>query len=77
MNGISALEYAKAKLFGPLGISNLFWPHDPQGISMAGFGLYLLPREERNLLVDESANLGPAQGDPAQQKAGLPVPVVP
>jgi hypothetical protein len=33
--------------------------------------------KERNLLVDESANLGPAQGDSAQQKAGLPVPVVP
>jgi CubicO group peptidase (beta-lactamase class C family) len=45
LTSISALEYAKAKLFGPLGISNLFWPHDPQGISMAGFGLYLLPRD--------------------------------
>jgi hypothetical protein len=45
LTGMSALEYAKAKLFGPLGINETFWPHDPQGISMAGFGLYLQPRD--------------------------------
>lgn len=37
------MEYAKAKLFGPLGIKEMFWAHDPQGISMAGYGLYLQP----------------------------------
>ena len=37
-------KYAKAKLFGPLGINEMFWAPDPQGISMAGYGLYLQPR---------------------------------
>ena len=36
LTGMSALEYAKAKLFGPLGINDLFWGHDPQGISNGG-----------------------------------------
>jgi CubicO group peptidase (beta-lactamase class C family) len=42
---MSALEYAKAKLFGPLGISDVFWSFDPQGISIGGWGLYLKPRD--------------------------------
>ena len=41
----SALDYAKAKLFGPLSINDICWPHDPQGISMGGDGLWLLPRD--------------------------------
>ena len=41
LTGMSALEYAKAKLFGPLGIKDVYWPHDPQGISVGGGGLYL------------------------------------
>jgi len=45
LTGTSALEYAKAKLFGPLGITEVFWPHDPQGISKGGDGLYLQPRD--------------------------------
>ena len=32
LTGMSALDYAKAKLFGPLGINDVFWRHDPQGI---------------------------------------------
>src|SRR5438309_1338084 len=45
LEGMSALEYAKAKLFGPLGINEVFWPRDPQGISMGGYGLNLQPRD--------------------------------
>ena len=45
LTGMSVLEYAKAKLFGPLEINDLFWRHDPQGISAGGYGLYLLPRD--------------------------------
>src|SRR5689334_17020606 len=45
ITGMSALEYAKAKLFGPLGINDVFWEHDPQGISNGGNGLYLQPRD--------------------------------
>jgi CubicO group peptidase (beta-lactamase class C family) len=45
LTGMSALEYAKAKLFGPLGINDVFWQCDPQGISNGGQGLYLQPRD--------------------------------
>jgi CubicO group peptidase (beta-lactamase class C family) len=41
----SAWEYAEAKLFGPLGIADAFWVHDPQGISEGGDGLFLKPRD--------------------------------
>jgi CubicO group peptidase (beta-lactamase class C family) len=42
---ITALDYAKAKLFGPLGINGSYWRQDPQGISIGGLGLYLCPRD--------------------------------
>jgi CubicO group peptidase (beta-lactamase class C family) len=45
LTGMSALEYAKAKLFGPLEITDMYWRNDPQGISTGGYGLYLLPRD--------------------------------
>jgi len=43
LTGMSAMEYAKAKLFGPLGINDVYWPHDPQGISIGPFRLWLPP----------------------------------
>jgi CubicO group peptidase (beta-lactamase class C family) len=45
VSGMSTLEYAKAKLFGPLGITDFYWWHDPQGITDGGFGLFLQPRD--------------------------------
>ena len=45
LTGMSALEYAKSKLFGPVGITKVSWQHDPQGISNGGWGLSLLPRD--------------------------------
>jgi CubicO group peptidase (beta-lactamase class C family) len=45
LTGMSALEYAKSKLFGPLGINQVYWREDPQGISIGGYGLYLQPRD--------------------------------
>lgn len=45
ITGSSAWEYAEAKLFGPLGIADAFWVHDPQGISGGGNGLFLKPRD--------------------------------
>ncbi|HET9378738.1 MAG TPA: serine hydrolase [Chthoniobacterales bacterium] len=45
VTGMSALEYAKAKFFGPLGINDLSWGHDPQGISNGGQGLCMHPRD--------------------------------
>ena len=45
LTGMSALEYAKTELFGPLGIDDVHWRHDPQGISIGGYGLSLQPRD--------------------------------
>jgi CubicO group peptidase (beta-lactamase class C family) len=45
LTGMSTLEYAKAKLFAPLGINDLDWWRDPQGITIGGFGLFLQPRD--------------------------------
>lgn len=45
LTGKSAFDYAKEKLFGPLGIEDVYWRHDPQGISGGGAGLYMLPRD--------------------------------
>ena len=45
LTGMAALDYAKAKLFAPLGINGLYWRQDPQGISIGGLGLYLHPRD--------------------------------
>jgi CubicO group peptidase (beta-lactamase class C family) len=47
--GKSAEDYAREKLFGPLGISDVFWRRDPQGVSTGGFGLYLQPRDMAKL----------------------------
>jgi CubicO group peptidase (beta-lactamase class C family) len=46
---MSALDHAKAKVFGHLGINDLYWRHDPQGISIGGYGLYLQPRDMAKL----------------------------
>jgi CubicO group peptidase (beta-lactamase class C family) len=45
LTGLSAEDYAKARLFGPLGISEWKWRRDPQGISTGGNGLALKPRD--------------------------------
>jgi CubicO group peptidase (beta-lactamase class C family) len=45
LTGMSALDYAKAKLFGPLGIGVSYWGHDPQGITTGGNGLSMPPRD--------------------------------
>jgi CubicO group peptidase (beta-lactamase class C family) len=45
LTGTTALDYAKAKLFGPLGIEDVYWRQDPQGNSCGGYGLYLEPRD--------------------------------
>jgi CubicO group peptidase (beta-lactamase class C family) len=45
LTGTSALNYAKTELFGPLGIKEVYWLHDPQGNSCGGYGLYMEPRD--------------------------------
>ena len=45
VTGKSALDYARETLFGPLGIEDVLWRSDPQGISGGGAGLYMHPRD--------------------------------
>ena len=45
ITGKSALDYAREELFGPLGIEDVMWRGDPQGISGGGAGLYMHPRD--------------------------------
>jgi CubicO group peptidase (beta-lactamase class C family) len=41
--GMTTEQYAREKLFKPIGISDIEWPSDEQGISLGGAGLFLLP----------------------------------
>jgi CubicO group peptidase (beta-lactamase class C family) len=45
LTGQSALDYARKRLFEPLGISDVFWRSDPRGVSIGGYGLFLQPRD--------------------------------
>jgi CubicO group peptidase (beta-lactamase class C family) len=45
LTGMTARDYAVAKLFGPLGIAPPNWRHDAQGLSTGGGGLSLQPRD--------------------------------
>jgi CubicO group peptidase (beta-lactamase class C family) len=50
LTGMSAADYAKAKLFGPLGIGSTWnWRQDPQGVSIGGYGLSMQPRDMAKL----------------------------
>jgi CubicO group peptidase (beta-lactamase class C family) len=43
--GMSALDFAKEHLFGPLGISDVEWPSNPQGISIGWGRMRMKPRD--------------------------------
>lgn len=43
--GQSTLEFARDHLFGPLGITNVRWPIDPQGYYFGGQDIWLTPRD--------------------------------
>jgi CubicO group peptidase (beta-lactamase class C family) len=43
--GMSALDFATEYLFGPLGISDVGWPSDPQGITHGWSDLHLSPHD--------------------------------
>jgi CubicO group peptidase (beta-lactamase class C family) len=45
VTGRSANDYAREKLFGPLGIDDVQWQSDPQGVTVGGWGLHLQPRD--------------------------------
>ncbi len=42
-------DFAKKELFGPLGISNVNWDTDSQGLAIGGWGLQLTPRDMAKL----------------------------
>jgi CubicO group peptidase (beta-lactamase class C family) len=43
--GMSALELARENLFGPLGISDVYWPADSQGVTWGWGELAMYPRD--------------------------------
>jgi CubicO group peptidase (beta-lactamase class C family) len=45
LTGKLAEDYAREKLFGPLGITDWHWDRDPQGLTMGGSSLTMLPRD--------------------------------
>jgi CubicO group peptidase (beta-lactamase class C family) len=47
--GMNLLDYAHENLFNPLGISDVTWETDRNGIPMGGWGLELTPREMAKL----------------------------
>jgi CubicO group peptidase (beta-lactamase class C family) len=47
--GLSALDFARQNLFGPLGIQNVAWPADDQGVSHGWGDLHLEPRDMAKL----------------------------
>jgi CubicO group peptidase (beta-lactamase class C family) len=47
--GQTALDFARANLFGPLGIDEVVWRHDPQGINHGWGDLYLRPADAAKL----------------------------
>jgi CubicO group peptidase (beta-lactamase class C family) len=48
--GMDALTFAGLQLFGPLGIDNVAWPYDPQGINNHGWGdLHMEPHDMAKL----------------------------
>jgi len=43
--GLSTLEFARKYLFEPLGITEVKWPKDPQGVYYGGQDIWLTPRD--------------------------------
>jgi CubicO group peptidase (beta-lactamase class C family) len=48
-SGKDLYDFARASLFGPLGISDLRWERDPEGLPIGGWGLRLSPRDMAKL----------------------------
>jgi beta-lactamase family protein len=47
--GMSELDFARRNLFEPLGIRDVIWPADPQGLNHGWGDLYLYPRDAAKL----------------------------
>lgn len=49
VTGTSTLDFARRELFAPLGITQVTWPTDPQGIAFGWGDLHLQPRDMAKL----------------------------
>lgn len=47
--GLSTFEFAREYLFEPLGITEVNWPRDKQGIYFGGQDIWLTPRDMAKL----------------------------
>lgn len=43
--GQKTADYAKQKLFEPIGIKDVYWKEDPQGINIGGAGIFMSPQD--------------------------------
>ena len=81
--GMNALEFAKKHLFNHLGITDLRWPANPQGITIGWAELQLRPRDMAKIgqmmlkggrwagYADNFAELGQPVNTGAHQSRGL------
>ena len=53
--GMSAIDFARQYLFKPLGIKEVFWPTDPQGVNMGAGNTRLLPADMAKIGLSLSA----------------------
>ena len=44
-SGVTTSSFATEHLFSPLGIEDVFWPQDPQGIAYGGLGMKMYPAD--------------------------------
>ena len=42
---VDTLTYARDRLFAPLGITDVTWRRDPQGLPIGGYGLFMQPQD--------------------------------
>lgn len=47
--GKTLAEYVKEKIFDPMGLSDTYFEHSPEGITKSGWGLYILPEDMAKL----------------------------
>lgn len=47
--GVNTRDFAQQNLFEPLGIRDVSWEQDPQGLPIGGWGLWLTPRDMAKL----------------------------
>lgn len=43
VTGMKVVDYLKQRIFGPLGITEVYWEESPEAINTGGWGLYLQP----------------------------------